>query len=79
MLRPSHSSRFCHQNNIGWAVQIVELIIMQYAVRLHNLLIAASLYGFTSQKTSTTPSNLTRFWLIMININKSNGALGIQT
>jgi len=28
MHRPSHSSRFYHQNNIWWAVQIIQLLIM---------------------------------------------------
>jgi len=28
MLRPSHSSRFYHPNNIGWAVPIINLLIM---------------------------------------------------
>jgi len=28
MPRPSHSSRFYHPNNIGWAVQIIQLLIM---------------------------------------------------
>jgi hypothetical protein len=28
MLRPSHSSRFCHPNNIWLAVQIIKLLIM---------------------------------------------------
>jgi hypothetical protein len=28
MPRPSHSSRFDHPNNIGWAVQIIKLLIM---------------------------------------------------
>ena len=26
--RPSHSSRFYHSNNVGWAVQIIKLLIM---------------------------------------------------
>jgi hypothetical protein len=26
MPRPSHSSRFCHPHNIGWGVQIMELL-----------------------------------------------------
>ena len=26
--RPSHSSRFCHPNNIGWGVQIIQLLII---------------------------------------------------
>ena len=29
MLRPSHSSRTYHPNNIGWAVHISQLLIMQ--------------------------------------------------
>jgi len=29
MAHPSHSSRFYHPNNIGWGVQIIQLIIMQ--------------------------------------------------
>ena len=28
MLHPSYSSRFYHPNNIGWAVQIIKLLIM---------------------------------------------------
>ena len=28
MSRPSHSSRFYHPNNVGWAVQIIKLVIM---------------------------------------------------
>jgi hypothetical protein len=28
MPRPSHSSRFYHPNNIGWAVQTIQLLIM---------------------------------------------------
>ena len=28
MPRPSHSSRFYHPHNIGWAVQIIKLLIM---------------------------------------------------
>ena len=28
MLRPSHSPRFYHPNNIGWGVQIIKLLIM---------------------------------------------------
>ena len=31
MSRPSHSSRFDHPNNIGWAVQIIKLLIMQFS------------------------------------------------
>jgi len=29
MLRLSHSSGFYHPNNIGWAVQIIQILIMQ--------------------------------------------------
>ena len=29
MPRPSHSSQFYHPNNIGWAVQIIKLLIKQ--------------------------------------------------
>ena len=28
--RPSHSSRFNHRNNIGWAIQIIQVPIMQF-------------------------------------------------
>jgi hypothetical protein len=28
--RPSHSSRFHHPNNIGWGVQIIQLLNMQF-------------------------------------------------
>ena len=31
MPRPSHSSRFYHPNNIGWGVQIIQLLIMQFS------------------------------------------------
>ena len=31
MPRPSHSSPFYHPNNIGWAVQIIQLLIMQFS------------------------------------------------
>jgi hypothetical protein len=30
MLRPSHSSRFYHPHNCGWAVQIVKLNFMRF-------------------------------------------------
>ena len=30
MPRPSHSSRFYHPHNIGWGVQIIQLLIMQF-------------------------------------------------
>ena len=30
MPRPFHSSRYDHPNNIGWAVQIIKLLIMQF-------------------------------------------------
>jgi hypothetical protein len=30
MPRPSHSSRFDHPNNIGWAVQIIKRLTMQF-------------------------------------------------
>jgi len=31
MPRPSHSSWFYHPHNIGWAVQIIQLFIMQFS------------------------------------------------
>ena len=31
MPRPSHLSRFHHPNNIGWAVQNIQLLIMQFS------------------------------------------------
>ena len=31
MPRPSHSSRFYHPNNIGWGVQIIKLLIVQFS------------------------------------------------
>ena len=31
MPRPSHSSRFFHPHNIGWAVQIIKLLIMYFS------------------------------------------------
>ena len=31
MPRPSHSSRFYHPHNIGWVVQIIKLLIMQFS------------------------------------------------
>ena len=31
MPRPPHSSPFDHPNNIGWAVQIIKLLIMQFS------------------------------------------------
>ena len=31
MPRPSHSSRFYHLNNIGWRVQIIKFLIMQFS------------------------------------------------
>ena len=33
MLRPSQSSRFYHPNNIGWGVQIVKLLIVQFTMK----------------------------------------------
>jgi len=30
MPSPSHSSRFYHSHNIGWGVQIIELLVMQF-------------------------------------------------
>jgi hypothetical protein len=33
MLRPSHTSRFYHPNNIGWGVQIIKLLIMYFSPR----------------------------------------------
>jgi hypothetical protein len=33
MPRPSHSSRFYHPNNIGWRVQIIKFLIMQFSPR----------------------------------------------
>jgi hypothetical protein len=32
MPRPSHSSRVYHPNNIGWAVQIIKLLIMYFSL-----------------------------------------------
>jgi len=31
MPRPSHSCQFYHLNNIGWSVQIIKLLIMQFS------------------------------------------------
>jgi hypothetical protein len=31
MPRTSHSSRFYHPHNIGWRVQIMELLIMKFS------------------------------------------------
>jgi hypothetical protein len=31
MPRPSDSSRFYHPHNIGWAVQIIKLLIMKFS------------------------------------------------
>ena len=31
MPRPSHSSRFYHPKNIGWGVQIIKILIMQFS------------------------------------------------
>ena len=31
MPRPSHSSRFYHPHSAGWAVQIIQLLIMQFS------------------------------------------------
>jgi hypothetical protein len=49
---PSHSSRFDHPNNIGWAVHILKLLIMQFSLLLlgQNVLLS-TLFSNTPEPT----------------------------
>jgi len=81
MFRPSHSSRFDHPNNIGWAVQIIRLLTMcikKYFIQSQRSVTASSKIT-NSIKRSVEPSLCFRLVKHLTNFEPSHSELSHST
>ena len=73
MLRPSHSSRFYQPNNIGWAVQIIQLLIMYKLHKYENIHTDRQTYNYHS--ACSLPASL---WKLVCLSRRRTKTLGIR-